>query len=575
MRCRTALSGVCLVAAACGGPSAEEPAGDRSVATTTVPDGNEAARPATGSTVVAPPPTAPAPSTTPATTPATTPSTTPIPAVEIAVVGAEEVVFDYSEANCDGSARPDLPVRALRTDEQLSLTLPHTTNHRLVGSSFDDLTLSCEPIHRSAYDHDPAVHAHHEWLASLYTVDGVTVHGVVHNEFHGYAAELADSRRAQLDGEDPGDWQYLARSGGSRVPMTAGESGFTAGGLCLVDFWGAHPDVGCDAVSRWTSDRDGQLVVEVEATKTGVGGDGVLVDVRIDGTVVWEASLTDDAPTTTVELTPDVVVGSTIDVGVAAAGTATFDATELRTVITPDGVRCTADTWSCTRVELTAVRSDDGGNTFVPTSEPRQLVASPPGRYVHDQGLSAMWQPGNIVAHPDGSHVMIVQFDDARTNVQHSCLLRTENLSDPSAWRAWDGEGFSLPPVDPYTTDDVAPACARVAAAPISGLTWHPELELFVAVGGFGQFGRNGQYAIVSPDLFTWSDPIFIQPAEFVFTSDTPPFEPYATLIDHSSTAPSFDTIGDRPHLYFTRINDPVSLDFDLVRVPLEITTAG
>lgn len=517
--------------------------------------------------------------TSPPTAATTAPTTTeaPIPEVVVTVAGEEEVVFDYSEANCEGLARPDLSVRATRTGDEISMTLAHTSNYRLVGNTFDSLVLSCDPVLRSSYDHDPAVHAHHEWLAATYVDGDGTVHGVVHNEFHGYESELADSRRALLTFEDPGDWKYLARTAaGSATPMTPAASGFGADGLCTVDFWGAHPDVDCEAVSRWTSDRDGGLVIDVETTKVGVGGDGVTIDVRIDGAVVWQAELSDGEPSASVRLTESVRTGSTIDVGVATNGTSSFDATEIRTVITPDGVRCTADIRSCSRVELTAVRSDDGGATFVPTSEARDLVASPPGRYEHDVGFSAMWQPSNIVAHPDGSHVMIVQFDDARDGgAQYSCLLRTEDLADPTAWRAWNGTAFSLPAVDPYVTADVAPACAPIAPAPISGLTWHPELELFIAVGGFAQFGQDGQYALVSPDLFSWSQPIFIQPAAFVFNSDTPPFEPYATLIDHASAAASFDTIGNTPHLYFTRINDPITLDFDVVRVPLEISIAG
>src|SRR6056297_1284332 len=289
------------------------------------------------------------------TTVATARSTTTavsIPEVIISVAGPEEVVLDQSESNCDGLARPDLPVRALRTGDQVALTLPHEVNHRLVGTGFDDLTLSCDPILGSTYDHDPSAHAHHEWLAAVYTEDADTVHGVVHNEFHGYESELADSRRALRDGEDDGDWRYLARSGATVSPMVPvddrlGGGGFSGGGLCAVEFWGAHPDVGCEAVSRWTSDRDGQLVIDVDANKVGVGGDGVIVDVRIDDAAVWQTTLTDDEASTSIRLTEDVAVGSTIDVGVAAGGGSAFDATEIRTIITPDGVRCTVETWDC------------------------------------------------------------------------------------------------------------------------------------------------------------------------------------------------------------------------------------
>ncbi|MEM1333859.1 MAG: hypothetical protein AAGG08_10405, partial [Actinomycetota bacterium] len=302
------------------------------------------------------------------TLPATTTSEVALPELVISVAGPEELVFDHSETNCDGSARPDLSTRALRTNGEVSLTLANPINHRLVGPDFDSLTLSCVPTLSSTFDHDPAAFDHHEWMGALYTTNGTTVHAIVHNEFHGYEAELANSRRALLDGEDPGDWQYLARSGdGALSPMEPAESGFTAGGLCIVDFWGAHPDLGCDAVSRWTSDRDGELVIDVDARQTASGGDGVTVDVRVDGAVVWSASVDDAEPTASIRLTQPVLLGSSIDIGVAAGGDSSFDATELDIAITPDGERCTGEIAACSYVTLTAARSEDGGATFTQT----------------------------------------------------------------------------------------------------------------------------------------------------------------------------------------------------------------
>ena len=544
-----ALLALALVSAACGG--ANEAAVDDPTTTTAAPT------------------TSSAPTTTAATTTTTEPA---LPEITVRIIGEEELVFDYSESACGTAARPDLPARAFRIDETVSLVLPHEIDHRMTGTDFDSLTIDCAPIMTAAFDHDPAAHAHHEWIGATHVVDGV-VHAVIHNEYHGYEAELADSRRDILNPAAGFGWEYLARRGGSTSAMGPAPSGFTAGGLCSIDFWGAHPDRGCDAVSRWTSDRDGELVVDVDTTKVGVGGDGVVVDLRVDGAVVWEATLVDDANTATDRLTVPVTTGSTIDFGVHAIDDASFDATEMRMVITPDGDRCTLDTWSCQLVELTAARSDDGGATFQRTDDPNDLIATPPGRYQHDAGFAARWQPSNIVNHPDGSFVMIVQLDEARdTNAQHSCLFRTTDLTDPGSWRGWDGEAFSIAPIDAYTSDEVAPTCARVGPAPISGLVWSPDLELFVASGGFAQFGTNGHYLLFSRDLFTWSDPVLIKPAEFVFTSDTPPFEPYGTLIDHASASASFDMIGSTPHYYFTRINDPNTLDFDLVRVPLEIS---
>ena len=493
------------------------------------------------------------------------------------MTGDEEVVFDYSEQACGDFQRPDLPARAYRSaDGSTSIIMAAPANTRLVGPSLDEVSPSCEIIRSSSYDHDPAAHAHFEWIAAVYTDDGQTVHAVIHNEYHGYEAALADSRRALLNDYGDQGWSYLARTGAGTVEMTAAESGYRyADTLCIVDFWGAHPDVGCDAVRRYTAPADGTYVVDVSAKRTATGGDGVTVTVEGDDAVLLSALIDDTNTAVEQRLDVDMVSGDTIDFVVAAGADSSFDGTEFEVVITPDGEVCEGDTWGCQQVELTASVSTDGGATFSPSAGASDVIGSPGVPYRHDAGLLAMWQPSNIVRHPtDGHFYMLTQFDDRRDrSVQFTCLLRTETLEDPSSWRAWDGNGFDLSfASSAYDgSPEAAADCASVVSPPIGGLTWNTHLERFVAVGGFTNFGPTGQYLTTSTDLIEWTRPVFIQAAEFVYTADTPPFEPYATLIDPSSESMSYDTTGATPYLYFTRINDTDPLDFDLVRVPLRL----
>ncbi len=556
-----AVAGAMLIAA-CGGSSS-----DSSTATSS-------ATPSTD-TPVTTPATAPPPSATddaPTTTAA--PELAP---VVVEVTGPEEVVFDYSEQACGDYQRPDLPARAFRNaDGTVSVVMSSPDNTRLVGPSLDELSVACEVIRTSQYDHDPAAHAHFEWIGALYTEDGNTVHAVIHNEYHGWESALADSRRAILHDYGDQGWSYLARTPSGLVDMAPAESGFRLGDtLCAIDFWGAHPDVGCDAVRRYTAPVDGRYVIDVRANRASPEGDGVLVTVERGGAPLLSTAL-DGSTEVEERLDLELVAGETLDFVVAAGADASFDGTDYEVIITPDGDVCTADFFSCQQVELTAAVSTDGGATFSSPQGASGVIASPAEPYRHDAGLLAFWQPSNIVKHPtDGYYYMLSQFDDARNgrNIQFTCLLRTDDLADPTSWRAFDGDGFNLtfagspygePAPDP---DD----CWSVVAPPTSGLTWNTHLERFVAVGGYGQFGTNGQYLTTSADLIEWTSPVFIQPAEFVFTSDTPPFEPYATLIDPASESMSFDTTGATPYLYFTRINDMSTLDFDLVRVPLRL----
>lgn len=559
-----------IIAAACGGSTEPSAASATDLVDTTVPSTSSPA-------ATSPPSSTEAPSSTASGTTTSAPAPEPLPVVVVEVIGDEEVVFDYSGQACGDFQRPDLPARAFRSaDGSTSVIMSAPSNTRLVGTNLDDVTPSCEIIRPSSYDHDPAAHAHFEWIAAVHTDDGETVHAVIHNEYHGYEAALADSRRALLNDYGDQGWSYLARTGAGPVEMTPAESGYRYGDtLCLVDFWGAHPDVGCDTVRRYTAPADGRYVIDVSAGRAATGGDGVIVTVVRGDEVLLAEPLDDGNPAVEQRLDLELTAGETIDFVVAAGADSSFDATEFAVVITSDGEVCTGDTWDCQQVELTSSVSTDGGATFSPSTGASGVIASPGVPYEHDVGLLAMWQPSNIVRHPtDGHFYMLTQFDDRRDRgVQFTCLLRTDTIDDPSSWRAWDGDGFNLSfAASAYDGNVDAPAdCASVVSPPIGGLTWNTHLERFVAIGGFTNHGPNGQYLTTSTDLITWTDPVFIQAAEFVYTADAPPFEPYATLIDPASESMSYDTTGETPYLYFTRINATDPLDFDLVRVPLRL----
>ena len=553
---------VSVVAAACAG-SAPDPSTDAANDTTT---------------------SAAPPSDTTAATASTSTSTSttmleiePLPAVTVEVIGDEEVVFDWSEQACGDSQRPDLPARAFRSaDGSTNIVLSAPTNTRLVGANLNDVAPACDVIRPSSYDHDPAAHAHFEWIAAIHTDDGETVHAVIHNEYHGYEAALADSRRALLNDYGDEGWSYLARTEAGTVEMSPAGSGYRfSDTLCIIEFWGAHPDVGCDAVRRYTAPTDGIYVVDVSAGSSEPGGDGVTIAVEHQDVVLLSASIDDRDSSIEQRLEIEMASGETIDFVVAAGADSSFDGTEFSVVITPDGDVCRGDTWGCQQVELTAAVSTDGGATFSPSAGAASVIASPGVPYRHDAGLLAMWQPSNIVRHPtDGHFYMLSQFDDRRDrSVQFTCLLRTETIEDPSSWRAWDGDEFDLSfSSSAYDGESAAPDdCVSVVSPPIGGLTWNTHLERFVAIGGFTNAGPTGQYLTTSTDLINWSQPVFIQAAEFVYTADAPPFEPYATLIDPASESMSFDTTGANPYLYFTRINATDPLDFDLIRVPLRL----
>ncbi len=134
--------------------------------------------------------TTPDTTTTPSTTTTTaTPTTTTTPPLDgtLTVVGPEEIVFDWTTDRCEDIDIPDLPARAFRNDQgDVSLISTHPVNRRFFGPNLGEIERICDPIFESTFDPDPARFTDAEWIASLYTEDGVKVNGLVHNEYQGW-----------------------------------------------------------------------------------------------------------------------------------------------------------------------------------------------------------------------------------------------------------------------------------------------------------------------------------------------------------------------------------------------------
>jgi len=508
------------------------------------------------------------------------PTTTPAPEFGAIVTGPEESVYTWKTDRCEqGRPVPDLPAKAFRTsDGAVNVVLSGPMNYRLVGPDFDSLELQCEPIRVSAENVDPSQYQFREWIASLYTEDGETVYAVVHNEFHGDDASFAMSER-DFSGEQGGEWRYLGVVEGREREMEFAEGEWRIpGSLCGIASWGTHPDVRCDTLRRWTAPLDGDVTVTVIASDRGVGGgDGVDIGVRLNGLDIWQAPIEEgDSSPTTIDIPTTVTTGDELDFWVASRGDASFDATGFEIEINYGERPCTTERRTCFMTALTYAVSTDGGASFASPEPPGNLLATIPIQYAPDIGAVGLWQPSNIVKHPsDGYYYMLTQLDIhiGSRNEQGECLSRTDDLSDPTSWRAWDGTDFDMKFVDPYTdtaTDPQDATCTSVVTAPAWSLTYNTYLERFVAVSEIPSLDPPGVYFRTSEDLIRWSSPKFIVESTIGFANEfTTPFEAYPSVIDPQSPSMSFDTVGETAYLYYTRVNTYNPLDFDLVRIPI------
>jgi hypothetical protein len=253
---------------------------------------------------------------------------------------------------------------------------------------------------------------------------------------------------------------------------------------------------------------------------------------------------------------------------------------------------CSSDSQTkCWYNAVTLAFSNDGGGKFSHAPPPGQLVASVPYRYAPDEGPYGVFSPSNIVRkREDGYFYALLHVRAYRDQAVGACLIRTRDLSDPRSWRAWGGDSFSIAFTDPYlgsAEGSRSHICRPVASEQIAGmtqsLTYNTYLGQFVLVGTSAFFDRSKQrevwgfYYAFSDDLIRWKGPRLLAEVELISTYRCGDRDPvvYPSLLDPESNSRNFETTGRRPYLYFTRFHTEhcqITLDRDLVRVPVEIT---
>jgi hypothetical protein len=258
-----------------------------------------------------------------------------------------------------------------------------------------------------------------------------------------------------------------------------------------------------------------------------------------------------------------------------------FDTTYFSPVIDLGEPPCPSGVpYRCQMMAITYARSDDSGETYTQPKPPGHLVAASPYRFEESEEAWGIWQPSNIVRHPqDGYYYAALHVEDHAAQARGTCLMRTDRLDDPGSWRAWDGSGFNMAFANPYQTDldPLEHICQPVSAEEIwtltYSLTYNEYLRAFILLGHAVHVDRPGFYYSLSRDLIHWTPRTLLMEADLVQTTETPGrYLAYPSLIDPGSTERNFDVTGRRPYLFYSRFNDAPSGDADLVWVQLEFT---
>ena len=236
----------------------------------------------------------------------------------------------------------------------------------------------------------------------------------------------------------------------------------------------------------------------------------------------------------------------------------------------PDYMQCWFNT-------VLAVRSTDGGASF---ARPATVVASPPFRQDVDQGRHrGFFNPSNIVS--DGRYTYFLASttgwsapspvaglapevgsasEPGADQEAGVCLFRSPDPTNPNAWRAWDGRGFTVTYRDPYRGRPKPKPCAVVAPfpAPVGSVVrvapgglW---LAAFAAKADAGLFPVPGFYTATSPDLLHWSAPRLLLPGPTLYDDACRAggrLIAYPVILDPASPSRNFDRSGPHPDLYY------------------------
>lgn len=227
------------------------------------------------------------------------------------------------------------------------------------------------------------------------------------------------------------------------------------------------------------------------------------------------------------------------------------------------GVCATDQAMECWYNTLTLVVSRNGGDSFE-ASEPRLVAGLPFRAEAVRGGHAGYFEPTNIVAF-DGAFFMMANVVSPPPQVSGNCLLRTDDLADPSAWRVWRNGAFDTKLADPYAgpieveahlCDPIAPGALRW---PVTSLTFFEPAETWIAtMKGRAKdkdgTERTGIYYATSPDLLKWSGPALLLEAPLMGSACAParPIA-YPALIDPESADRNFQTIGESALLTYVR----------------------
>ena len=258
------------------------------------------------------------------------------------------------------------------------------------------------------------------------------------------------------------------------------------------------------------------------------------------------------------------------------SSTYTEDGTTVHALIHDEYVPC--GNWNnCWYNGITYASSTNGGQTYSHTTAPSNLVAASPYQSPYPTVHTAfgIFGGSNIIK-KDGYYYVMVHLEAHLLQEWGVGVIRTNNLSDPTSWRGWDGTDYTVSFVNPYTATGYNPADKVLApvsrdriAKMCSSLTYNTYFGKYM-VADYSNCVVNGVmtygfFYALSDDLINWSSPRLILQTTSTWAVGG---ALYASIIDHNDVTRNFEQPGQTCYMYYTKWNSG-TYDRDLVRVPV------
>lgn len=235
---------------------------------------------------------------------------------------------------------------------------------------------------------------------------------------------------------------------------------------------------------------------------------------------------------------------------------------------------------------IVLAHSEDGGKTFNSAPPPHHIVAQSPYKFSKDsKGPIGFLTTSNIVK-IDDYYYSIFNVAGFKEQSAGNCIARSNDLSDPGAWRFWNGKDYnqSFNSSKQENNAEGGFSCTTLKGFPykVRSLLWHTSSQRYIAVFEENKVIKGDEPRVDVKFSYSWSDNLidWHVPKEIMTlpgkkSCKSQAMGAYPAILDSNSNDVNFGTVGNDAYLYYTRFNVKegckLTLDRDLVRVPITI----